>query len=136
MAGARDDDELSARGERGFMNEWVGFYERVFGMTEMIHFSDEDISTEYSALMVGSHELGHLHGDQAAHFVFPKQIWVELYEQGRIDYHPMFPRKKGISARRIENEDDVRDVIELLRLNYDRTVELDGVPAEASAAAR
>src|SRR5205823_10927307 len=26
-------------------------YERVFGMTEMIHFSDEDISTEYSALM-------------------------------------------------------------------------------------
>src|SRR5919206_4193888 len=37
--------------ELGRMNEWVGFYERVFGMTEMIHFSDEDISTEYSALM-------------------------------------------------------------------------------------
>ena len=33
------------------MNEWVEFYERVFGMTEMIHFSDKDISTEYSALM-------------------------------------------------------------------------------------
>ena len=33
------------------MDEWVEFYERVFGMTEMIHFSDEDISTEYSALM-------------------------------------------------------------------------------------
>ena len=33
------------------MNHWVEFYERVFGMTEMIHFSDEDISTEYSALM-------------------------------------------------------------------------------------
>ena len=29
----------------------MGFYERVFGMTEMIHFSDEEISTEYSALM-------------------------------------------------------------------------------------
>ena len=29
----------------------VGYYERVFGMTEMIHFSDEAISTEYSALM-------------------------------------------------------------------------------------
>ena len=27
------------------------YYERVFGMTEMIHFSDEAISTEYSALM-------------------------------------------------------------------------------------
>jgi 4-hydroxyphenylpyruvate dioxygenase len=33
------------------MNRWVEFYEQVFGMTEMIHFSDEDISTEYSALM-------------------------------------------------------------------------------------
>src|SRR5437868_15545086 len=33
------------------MNHWVEFYERVMGFTEMIHFSDEDISTEYSALM-------------------------------------------------------------------------------------
>jgi 4-hydroxyphenylpyruvate dioxygenase len=33
------------------MEEWVHYYERVFGMTEMIHFSDEAISTEYSALM-------------------------------------------------------------------------------------
>jgi 4-hydroxyphenylpyruvate dioxygenase len=33
------------------METWVKFYEDVFGMTEMIHFSDEAISTEYSALM-------------------------------------------------------------------------------------
>jgi 4-hydroxyphenylpyruvate dioxygenase len=33
------------------MQHWVEFYERVFGMTEMIHFTDEAISTEYSALM-------------------------------------------------------------------------------------
>src|SRR4029077_9225366 len=37
--------------ELGRMEDWVGFYERVMGFTEMIHFSDEDISTEYSALM-------------------------------------------------------------------------------------
>jgi 4-hydroxyphenylpyruvate dioxygenase len=37
--------------ELGRMEYWVEFYERVFGMTEMLHFSDEDISTEYSALM-------------------------------------------------------------------------------------
>src|SRR5262249_23771368 len=37
--------------ELGRMDHWVSFYERAFGMTEMIHFSDEDISTEYSALM-------------------------------------------------------------------------------------
>jgi 4-hydroxyphenylpyruvate dioxygenase len=33
------------------MDEWVSYYERVFAMREMIHFSDSDISTEYSALM-------------------------------------------------------------------------------------
>jgi 4-hydroxyphenylpyruvate dioxygenase len=33
------------------MEEWVSYYERVFGMREMIHFTDDDIGTEYSALM-------------------------------------------------------------------------------------
>jgi 4-hydroxyphenylpyruvate dioxygenase len=55
----RDPDDMLLMGidhivgnvELGHMEEWVGFYERVFGMTEMIHFSDEAISTEYSALM-------------------------------------------------------------------------------------
>jgi 4-hydroxyphenylpyruvate dioxygenase len=33
------------------MDEWVSYYEQVFGMREMIHFTDDDIGTEYSALM-------------------------------------------------------------------------------------
>ncbi|HEY0415219.1 MAG TPA: 4-hydroxyphenylpyruvate dioxygenase [Gaiellaceae bacterium] len=44
-------DHIVGNVELGRMQHWVEFYERVFGMTEMIHFSDEDISTEYSALM-------------------------------------------------------------------------------------
>jgi 4-hydroxyphenylpyruvate dioxygenase len=44
-------DHIVGNVELGHMNEWVAYYERVFGMTEMIHFSDEAISTEYSALM-------------------------------------------------------------------------------------
>jgi len=44
-------DHVVGNVELGRMNDWVEYYERVFGMTEMIHFSDEDISTEYSALM-------------------------------------------------------------------------------------
>ena len=43
-----------------------------------------------------------------------------MREQGRVVDHPVFPGKPGPAARRIENEADVRDVIELLRLNYDR----------------
>jgi 4-hydroxyphenylpyruvate dioxygenase len=44
-------DHVVGNVELGRMEHWVEFYERAFGMTEMIHFSDDDISTEYSALM-------------------------------------------------------------------------------------
>jgi 4-hydroxyphenylpyruvate dioxygenase len=44
-------DHVVGNVELGRLDEWVGYYERVFGMTEMIHFTDRDISTEYSALM-------------------------------------------------------------------------------------
>ena len=66
--------------------------------------------------------LGHLHGDYVAHFGFPKRVWQELYDAGRITYHPVFPDKKGWAARRIETDDDVCDVIAMLRLNYERAV--------------
>jgi 4-hydroxyphenylpyruvate dioxygenase len=44
-------DHIVGNVELGRMDFWVEFYERVFGMTEMLHFTDEAISTEYSALM-------------------------------------------------------------------------------------
>jgi hypothetical protein len=85
------------------------------------------------AFTVGSRQIGHLHGDHAAHFSFPKQVWIELFEDGRIVHHPVFPGKQGPAARRIENEADVRDVIALLRLNYDRVAARYGLPEDARA---
>jgi hypothetical protein len=49
-------------------------------------------------------------------------VWADLFAEGRVTKHPVFPGKPGPAARRIESDDDVRDVIELMRLNYDRTV--------------
>lgn len=72
------------------------------------------------AFKVEGRELGHLHGDQVAHFSFPKVLGIELRDQGRVVDHPVFPGKPGFAARRIDDEDDVRDVIALMRLNYDR----------------
>ena len=83
------------------------------------------------AFKVGGREIGHLHGDHAAHFFFPKPVWHELREQGRIVPHPVFPDREGPAARRIASDDDVRDVIELMRMNYDRKVS--GEPAVAGA---
>jgi hypothetical protein len=87
------------------------------------------------AFTIGRRQLGHLHGDHAAHFSFPKPIWVELFDEGRITYHPVFPGRQGHAARKIENQADVRDVIELLRLNYDRAVDRAGLAAKVSEAA-
>ena len=49
--GLRAIDHVVGNVELGRMNHWVEYYEKTMGMTEMLHFSDEDISTEYSALM-------------------------------------------------------------------------------------
>ena len=48
-----------------------------------------------------------------------------------MSHHPVFPDKRGPAARRIEDDADVRDVIELMRLNYHRVVTHHGVPAAA-----
>jgi hypothetical protein len=83
------------------------------------------------AFLVGRREIGHLHGDRAAHFSFPKDVWDELRREGRVVPHPVFPDARGPAARRIETEDDVREVVELLRLNYDRAIARHGLPDAA-----
>ena len=50
------------------------------------------------AFTVGRREIGHLHGDHIAHFGLPKDVWATLFEQGRIDYHPVFPGRPGFGA--------------------------------------
>jgi 4-hydroxyphenylpyruvate dioxygenase len=49
--GLMNIDHVVGNVELGRMNEWVAFYERVFGMTNILHFGDDQIQTEYSALM-------------------------------------------------------------------------------------
>ena len=74
------------------------------------------------AFTVGRREIGHLHGDRAAHFSFPKDVWAGLFAEGRVVHHPVFPGKQGPAARRIRSDDDVRDVIALMRLNYEEAL--------------
>ncbi len=67
---------------------------------------------------VGRREIGHLHGDRVAHFGFPKAVAAELQAAGRITEHPI--GGAGFGARALRDDDDVADVIALMRLNYDR----------------
>ncbi len=49
--GLKHIDHCVGNVELGKMNEWVKFYEDVMGFKLLLTFDDEDISTEYSALM-------------------------------------------------------------------------------------
>ena len=82
---------------------------------------------EYS-FKVGAREIGHLHGDRvAAHRVSQGRLAGALRRRpDRLP--PGVPRQAGFGARDIRGEDDVRDVIALLRLNYDRVVARYGLP--------
>jgi 4-hydroxyphenylpyruvate dioxygenase len=50
-AGLMHIDHVVGNVELGAMDRWVGFYERVLGFSQLVHFDDQAISTEYSALM-------------------------------------------------------------------------------------
>lgn len=75
------------------------------------------------AFKLNGREIGHLHGDRSAHFSFPPETWTRLKDEGRIAEHPVFPGRIGPASRQLRSEDDVRDVIEMMRLNYERVSE-------------
>jgi 4-hydroxyphenylpyruvate dioxygenase len=49
--GLKAIDHVVGNVEEGKMDEWVRFYQNVMGFQQLVHFDDQDISTEYSALM-------------------------------------------------------------------------------------
>ena len=51
LNGLKVIDHVVANVELGRMNMWVDFYERILGFSQLQQFSDDQISTEYSALM-------------------------------------------------------------------------------------
>ena len=79
---------------------------------------------------VDRHEVGHLHGDHSAHFAFGKELGESLRERGLVVDHPVFPGKLAIAARRIETQEDVDEVIELMRISYERIVARYGLSSE------
>jgi hypothetical protein len=68
---------------------------------------------------VRGQEIGHMHGNAVAHFYFQPPLWQQLKREGRIEDHPVFPGRPGPAQRRIRSDEDLRDVVALLRLNYD-----------------
>jgi 4-hydroxyphenylpyruvate dioxygenase len=100
-------DHVVGNVELGHMEEWVGYYERVFGMTELIHFSDEAISTEYSALM------SKVVTDGSGRLKFPINEPAEGKRKSQIDEYLDFYRGAGVQHLALSTRDIVRTVGEL-----------------------
>jgi 4-hydroxyphenylpyruvate dioxygenase len=97
-------DHIVGNVELGQMDHWVEFYERVFGMTEMIHFSDEDIATEYSALM------SKVMTDGKGKIKFPINEPAEGKRKSQIDEYLEFYGGPGAQHLAIATDDIVRTV--------------------------
>jgi 4-hydroxyphenylpyruvate dioxygenase len=102
-------DHIVGNVELGRMNEWVGYYEDVFGMVEMIHFSDEAISTEYSALM------SKVVSDGKGRVKFPINEPAEGRRKSQIDEYLEFYEGAGAQHIAVSTRDIVGTVAEMRR---------------------
>jgi 4-hydroxyphenylpyruvate dioxygenase len=100
-------DHVVGNVELGHMEEWVHYYERVFGMTEMIHFSDEAISTEYSALM------SKVVTDGSGRIKFPINEPAQGKRKSQIEEYLDFYRGAGVQHIAVSTTNIVRTVTEL-----------------------
>ena len=100
-------DHVVGNVELGRMEEWVAYYERVFGFTEMIRFSDEDISTEYSALM------SKVMADGKGRIKFPINEPAEGQRKSQIEEYLEFYGGPGVQHIALATTDIVGTVREL-----------------------
>jgi 4-hydroxyphenylpyruvate dioxygenase len=100
-------DHIVGNVELGEMETWVKYYEDVFGMTEMLHFSDEAISTEYSALMSKVVTSGN------GRVKFPINEPAEGKRKSQIDEYLEFYGGAGAQHIAVATRDIVRTVTEM-----------------------
>ncbi len=101
------------------MDVWVSYYEQVFGMREMIHFTDDDIGTEYSALM------SKVVTDGKGVVKFPINEPAEGRRKSQIEEYLEFYEGPGAQHIAVATRDIVGTVAELRR----RGVEFLTIPA-------
>ena len=100
-------DHVVGNVELGRMNHWVEFYERVFGMTNIVHFGDDQIQTEYSALM------SKVMADGSGKIKFPINEPAEGKRKSQIEEYLEFNHDPGVQHIAMQSEDIVGTVAKL-----------------------
>jgi 4-hydroxyphenylpyruvate dioxygenase len=93
--------------ELGKMDEWVGFYERVLGFENIIHYDDEQIHTEYSALM------SKVMADGEGKIKFPINEPAEGRRKSQIAEYLEYNGGPGVQHVAVQTDDIVRTVQEM-----------------------
>jgi 4-hydroxyphenylpyruvate dioxygenase len=94
--------------EMGRMEEWVGFYQRVMGFTNMKEFVGDDIATEYSALM------SKVVADGSRKVKFPLNEPAAGKRKSQIDEYLEFYRGPGVQHIALAT-DDILDAVRAMR---------------------
>jgi 4-hydroxyphenylpyruvate dioxygenase len=108
-AGLKNIDHIVGNVELGRMDQWVEFYERVFEMTNILHFGDDQIQTEYSALM------SKVMSDGEGKIKFPINEPAEGKRKSQIEEYIEFYNGAGAQHIALASEDIVATVEELKR---------------------
>lgn len=90
------------------MNPWVKFYEEVMGFRNILSFDDEDISTEYSALMSKVMSNGN------GYVKFPINEPAEGKKKSQIEEYLEFYDGEGVQHVALATNDIVRTVKDLM----------------------
>jgi 4-hydroxyphenylpyruvate dioxygenase len=102
--GLKAFDHVVGNVELGRMDHWVEFYERVFGMTNIVHFGDDQIQTEYSALM------SKVMADGSGKIKFPINEPAEGKRKSQIEEYLEFNHGPGVQHIAMQSDDIVRTV--------------------------
>jgi 4-hydroxyphenylpyruvate dioxygenase len=97
-------DHVVGNVELGKMDHWVEFYEQVFGMVNIVHFGDDQIQTEYSALM------SKVMADGAGKIKFPINEPAEGKRKSQIDEYLEFSEGPGVQHIALQTRDVVGTV--------------------------
>ena len=97
-------DHVVGNVELGAMNRWVDFYARVLGFSQLVHFDDAAISTEYSALM------SKVMQDGSGKIKFPINEPAEGKKKSQIEEYLDFYRGPGVQHVALVTDDIVATV--------------------------
>jgi len=118
-AGLHTIDHVVGNVELGAMNKWVQFFAETLGFSQLLHFDDKQISTEYSALM------SKVMQDGSGKIKFPINEPAEGKKKSQIAEYLEYYNGPGVQHIACQTDDIIATVSRL----RDRGVEFRRVPS-------